>query len=167
MRNRKEKFFGEFSFIVGSPPEPEDDTQRTINFIRRLKQVNPLSEIILYQYTPEPVDGDLFESARAAGFRFPETLEEWVSPRWLEFAQRRGSQLPWLPRSLSRRIRDFERVLNAYYPTGTDPRLGGTRRILLRAASAWRYHTGLYAFPLELLALGKLLPYRRPETSGF
>ncbi len=156
----------EFSFIVGSPPEPADDTQRTISFIRHLKQVNPLSEIILYQYTPEPVNGDLFESARAAGFRFPETLEEWVSPRWLEFAQRRGSQLPWLPRSVSQRIRDFERVLNAYYPTSTDARLRGARRILLRAASAWRYRTGVYAYPFELRALGKLMPYRRPETSG-
>lgn len=157
----------EFSFIVGSPPDPEGDAHRTIAFIRRLKQVNPLSEIILYRYTPEPVGGDLLESAHAAGFRFPATLDEWVSRPWLEFAQRRGSQLPWLSVRLSRHVRNFERVLNAYYPTSTDARLGAPRRALLRAASAWRYHAGIYAFPFELRALEKLVPYRRPETSGF
>ena len=36
--------------------------------------------------------------------------------------------------------------------------------MLLRAASAWRYHSGFYRFPLELRALHRLLAYQRPET---
>jgi len=64
-------------------------------------------------------------------------------------------------------VRDFERVLNAYYPTATNPNLEGAKRWLLKASSAWRYHLRVYQHPLELRALHKLLAYQRPETSGF
>jgi hypothetical protein len=66
-----------------------------------------------------------------------------------------------------RHIRDFERVLNAYYPTSTDLRLTGLRRHLLRAASGWRYRSRFYHLPLELSALQRVMHYQRPETSGF
>jgi hypothetical protein len=64
-------------------------------------------------------------------------------------------------------VRDFQRVLNAYYPTTTDARLTGFRRWVLRGASAWRYQTSFYHFPLELRVLHRLFRYQRPETSGF
>jgi anaerobic magnesium-protoporphyrin IX monomethyl ester cyclase len=157
----------EFSFIVGNPPDPEADLNSNIRFIRQIKKVNPKSEIILYTYSPVPLDGDLYHAAQEDGFHFPDTLEDWVNPYWLQFASQRHTQAPWLDRSLRRRIRNFERVLNAYYPTSTDPRLDAPRRALLRAAGSWRYYTRLYGFPLELRALQKLFRYQRPETTGF
>ncbi len=157
----------EFSFVMGNPPDPEVDTRQTMAFIREVKQVNPAAEIVMYFYTPVPLDGDLYDEARAGGFAFPETLDEWVAPAWLGFSQRRSDTLPWLAQPLREQIRDFERVLNAYYPTSTDTRLSDGWRWLLRAISAWRYHTGIYRFPLELRALARLLGYQRPETSGF
>ncbi len=156
----------EFSFVLGSPPDPEADTRETIEFIRKVKQVNPNAEIILYPYTPVPTDGELYEQAQASGFRFPRTLDEWASPEWIEFAQRRR-RMPWLDESGWREVHDFYQVLNAYYPTATDPRLGTFRRAVLRAFSAWRYHTRWYRHPVELRLLQRLLPYQRPETSGF
>jgi hypothetical protein len=75
--------------------------------------------------------------------------------------------MPWLRERLRQRIRNFERVLNAYYPTSTDAQLTGTWRALLRGVSAWRYQWRVYGFPLELRALQKLVHYQRPETSGF
>ena len=157
----------EFSFVLGTPPDPERDIHETISFIRRLKAVNPASEIVLYPYTPVPLGGELYDAAQKAGFRFPTTLEEWVSPEWIAFAERRNGPLSWLPQRLRQRILDFQRVLNAYYPTRTTTRLARVRGAITRAASAWRYHTGIYGFPLELRLLGKILPYQRPETSGF
>ncbi len=157
----------EFSFVMGNPPDPAADVHHTIDFIRRVKQINPASEIIMYNYTPVPLAGDLYDAARAEGFRFPETLDEWVSDKWMDFSQRHSSQMPWLRERLRKDIRDFERVLNAYYPTTTDARLTYTWRALLRGASAWRYHSRTYAFPLELRALQKFIRYQRPETSGF
>ena len=157
----------ELSFVLGNPPDPEADTRQTIEFIRKVKQVNPASEIIMYMYTPVPLAGDLYDSAKAQGFQFPETLEEWISPEWNRFSLRRSTTMPWIRSTLRDYVRDFERVLNAYYPTSTDVRLTGPWRALLRSASAWRYHTRFYDHPLELRALHKFLAYQRPETTGF
>jgi anaerobic magnesium-protoporphyrin IX monomethyl ester cyclase len=157
----------EFSFVVGNPPAPEADLDSNIRFIRQIKKENPKSEIILYTYSPVPLDGDLYRAAQAEDFQFPDTLEDWVSPDWQQFASRRHTQAPWLDGSLRRQIRNFERVLNAYYPTSTDPRLNAPRRALLRAAGSWRYITRLYGFPLELRVLQKLFRYQRPEITGF
>jgi radical SAM superfamily enzyme YgiQ (UPF0313 family) len=157
----------EFSFVLGSPPDPEADVRGTVEFVRRVKQVNPRSEIILYQYTPVPLAGDLYVSATAAGFGFPETLDEWVSETWLRFARRYSDAMPWLKPGTARRIRNFQRVLNAYYPTVTDPALTPARKAVLRGMSAWRYHGRVYDWPIELRALHRLFRYQRPETSGF
>ncbi len=157
----------EFSFVLGNPPDAEKDTECTIEFIRRVKRVNPQAEIIMYLYTPVPLAGELFEQAKAGGFAFPQTLDDWVSPTWQEFSQRRSLSLPWVNDPLRRRVRDFERVLNAYYPTSTDTKLRGLRRAVLRLMGAWRYHIRFYRGSLELRALQKLIAYQRPETSGF
>jgi anaerobic magnesium-protoporphyrin IX monomethyl ester cyclase len=157
----------ELSFVLGNPPDPEADAVGTMDFIRRVKKLNPLTEIILYMYTPVPLAGDLYNEAKACGFAFPETLDEWVGPDWLDFVQRRSDTMPWVGRSLQSRIRHFERVLNAYYPTSTMTRLTPARRALLRAASAWRYRLRAYAWPFELDLLHRVMRYQRPETSGF
>src|SRR5208283_1078494 len=44
----------EFSFVVGNPADPEGDTRETINFIRRIKRLNPRAEIIVQHYIPTP-----------------------------------------------------------------------------------------------------------------
>jgi radical SAM superfamily enzyme YgiQ (UPF0313 family) len=157
----------EFSFVIGSPPDPDQDLARTFEFIRRIKQVNPATEIVLYTYTPVPTDSSLYASAERLGFRFPTTLEEWASDRWRQTMLRRGEGIPWLDSEVRARVRNFERVLNAFYPTVTDRRLTGARRALLRAASAWRYALRVYSAPYELRALHRLMRYQRPETTGF
>ncbi len=157
----------EFSFVMGNPPDPEADMRQTMEFIRKVKKVNPDCEIIMYLYTPVPLAGDLYDEAKAEGFVFPKTLDEWVSPEWLDFSQRRSTTMPWIKRTLQEQIHDFERVINAYYPTSTDVKLTKTWRAVLRAASAWRYHLRFYHFPFELRALQRAVAYQRPETSGF
>jgi hypothetical protein len=157
----------ELSFMVGNPPEPAADAARTMEFVREIKTINPATEIILYLYTPVPLAGTLYEDARAGGFAFPDTLDEWVSRDWLDFAQRRSHTTPWLQRSLRQQIIDFERVLNAYYPTTTMDSLGRIARIGLRALSAWRWHSRCYRWPVELGLAQRLTSYQRPETSGF
>jgi radical SAM superfamily enzyme YgiQ (UPF0313 family) len=157
----------EFSFVLGNPPEPEKDIESTLAFVKRVKERHPEAEIILYQYTPVPVAGELLDSASREGFAFPKTLDEWTSSEWREVSRRRSDRLPWIAPRQRRRIKNFERVLNAYHPTATDPRLRGWRRAVLRALSSWRYQTGIYAAPFELRALQKLFRYQRPETAGF
>lgn len=157
----------ELSFVVGNPPDPAADAARTMEFVREIKSINPATEIILYLYTPVPLAGTLFEEARTRGFAFPETLDEWVSRDWLDFAQRRSDTMPWLQRSVQQRILDFERVLNAYYPTTTMDSLGSLARTGLRWLSGWRYRTRFYRWPVELGLAQRIVDYQRPETSGF
>jgi anaerobic magnesium-protoporphyrin IX monomethyl ester cyclase len=157
----------EFSFVMGNPPDPEADVRGTIEFIKKVKKVNPKSEIIMYMYTPVPLAGELYEQARAEGFAFPETLEAWSEPAWEEFSQRRSTTMPWVQDGLRSHVRNFERVLNAYYPTSTNPDLRGLKSSLLRVAGSWRWATGRYEYPLELRVLHRLFAYQRPETTGF
>lgn len=162
---RRTREFGivpEFSFVVGNPPEPEDDLRQTTAFIRRLKQINSAAEIILYVYSPVPDASGTNDS-----FRFPDTLDEWLDDRWASFALRRNPRTPWAPVSIRQRVRNFETVLNAYYPTVTDMRLTPSRRALLRVLAAWRYHTRVEWTPFELNAVQRVFRYQRPETTGF
>lgn len=156
----------EMSFVVGNPPDPVADTAGTLEFIRKVKRINPATEIILYVYTPVPLAGELYEQAQADGFAFPETLEEWIGPQWQDFIQRRSAHTPFMRDPIRRQVRNFERVLNAYYPTTTDIRLNGAWRAALRLVSGWRYHLRVYDFPLELRAMHRLIRYQRPETTG-
>ncbi len=157
----------EFSFVMGNPPNPEEDINSTIEFIRKVKKVNPQAEIVMYLYSPVPLSGDLYDEAQAEGFAFPKTLDEWVGLDWTKFSQRRSSAMPWIKQTLQQRLHDFERVLNAYYPTSTDVRLNPYVRTGLKAMSAWRYHLRFYDFPIELRIAQRALHYQRPETTGF
>ena len=80
---------------------------------------------------------------------------------------RRGDGVPWLDGEVRRRIRNFERVINAYYPTTTDIKLTRWRRVALKLASGVRYGLKWYDAPYELRALHRLIQYQRPETTGF
>jgi len=157
----------EFSFVLGSPPDPLGDVASTFDFIRAVKRINPATEIILYTYTPVPLEGPLYAEAQRRGFAFPATLDAWASSASQQFSMRRGEGLPWIDAQVRRRIRNFERVINAYYPTTTDPRLTGWHRMALRMASGLRYKLKWYHAPYELHALQRLMRYQRPETTGF
>jgi anaerobic magnesium-protoporphyrin IX monomethyl ester cyclase len=167
LRMREHGVIPEFSFVLGSPPDPMGDVDATFKFIRRLKKINPRTEIVLYTYTPVPMEGGLFEGASRFGFAFPKTIDEWATPVWEQFSMRRGDGIPWVDGALRRRVRNFERVINAFYPTATDPRLTAVHKAALKAASAWRYALRWYDAPYELRALHRLIRYQRPETTGF
>jgi hypothetical protein len=100
-------------------------------------------------------------------FEFPKRLDDWLSDRWQAFSLRRDPRTPWSPSGIRQRVRNFETVLNAYYPTVTDMRLTRVRRTVLRAAAAWRYHLRASSQPFELDLLQRVFHYQRPETAGF
>lgn len=162
----------EYSFVLGFPRPTEAEVwaqiHRDIAFIRQLKEQSPETEVILYIYSPVPTEGsDLHDRILAAGFTFPETLEDWLSPAWENFDLHRNPLTPWLTPEMIRHIHDFETVLNARYPTRTDFTIGNWGRRMMQMAAAPRYRTGLYRLPLELKLLQRLRRYTRPEVEGF
>jgi radical SAM superfamily enzyme YgiQ (UPF0313 family) len=158
----------EFSFVFGNPSNDVDgDFDRNIRFIRKIKEVNPLAEIIMYMYAPVVFDeSELFRQAGQFGFQFPQTLDEWLDPKWQDFDLRKTPVIPWLKPRHYTKFKNFERVLNGAFPTVTDIRLTGRRREMLRLVSQWRYASETYSFPLELRLLFRLFRYRQPEIEG-
>lgn len=162
----------EYSFVVGTPADTEEEVNRQIDFdiefIREIKQINPRTEIIIYVYSPVPTEGSqLSYDVIKNGFHFPQSLDEWATPQWESFDLHRNPLTPWLKPYMIDKIKNFETVLNGYYPTTTDLRLNKFKRQFIRIISSIRYHTGFYWKPYELKAMHILWKYRRPETEGF
>jgi len=162
----------EYSFVLGTPAETPEKVMRYIEqdiaFIKEIKSINPDTEIIIYTYSPVPTEGsELYKKTLASGFHFPETLEDWISPQWENFDLRKNPLTPWLTPEMIDKIRNFETVLNGYYPTVSDIRLSSIKRSVIRRLAALRYRTGLYKYPYEIKLLHKLWRYRQPEIQGF
>ncbi len=162
----------EYSFVLGTPAASDAEVSAQIDadisFIRKVKTVNPQTEIIIYTYSPVPVEGsDMFDQVQASGFRFPQQLEDWISPAWENFDLRKNPLTPWLKPYMIDKIRNFETVLNGYYPTCSDIRLRKLNRAVMRSWSSLRYKTKFYDFPLEIKVMQKLWKYRQPEKEGF
>jgi anaerobic magnesium-protoporphyrin IX monomethyl ester cyclase len=171
-RMRQFDIIPEYSFVLGMPAATEAQVwaqiEADIDFIKKVKKINPDTEIIIYLYSPVPTEGSaLYEQILAAGFRFPSTLEDWLSPQWEQFDLRRNPLTPWLTPRMVDRIRHFETVLNARYPTISDVKLSALQRQSMQWLAGWRYRSGWYAYPYELKALQKFwLRYRQPEWEG-
>ncbi|MBK8558069.1 MAG: B12-binding domain-containing radical SAM protein [Lewinellaceae bacterium] len=171
-RLRKFDIIPEYSFVLGMPAEtPEkvwEQIESDITFIKQIKAINPATEIIIYVYSPVPTEGsELYQRIQEAGFSFPERLEDWLSPQWESFDQRRNPLTPWLTPAMVRRIQDFETVLNARYPTVSDTKLSQFQRNVVSALAGVRYRFNFFHYPYELKALQKLwLRYRQPEWEG-
>jgi radical SAM superfamily enzyme YgiQ (UPF0313 family) len=171
---RMEKFdiIPEYSFVLGIPGDTEEEVMKQIDediaFIKEIKQINPNTEIIIYVYSPVPTEGsDMYNKVLASGFHFPQKLEDWISPHWENFDLRKNPLTPWLTPEMIDKIKDFEVVLNGYYPTVSDIRMSRLKRKLMHTVSAIRYKTNFYWKPYELKALQYFWKYRQPEIEGF
>lgn len=162
----------EYSFVVGTPAATEEEVNKQIDFdiqfIREIKDINPKTEIIIYVYSPVPTEGSQMSAdVINSGFRFPQTLDEWASPQWENFDLHRNPLTPWLKPYMIDKIKNFETVLNGYYPTVTDTKLTPFRVKMLKLFSSIRYKYNWNKFPYEIKALQILFKYRQPELEGF
>ncbi|MDB5971982.1 MAG: B12-binding radical protein [Hydrocarboniphaga sp.] len=172
---RRHGVIPELSFMVAPPDDPHAETERTFEFIRELKRINPQSEIIIYIYTPLPA-GSQHDNARGKRapvvlrdlhcepIVFPSTPEQWTEPRWVDYACH--ADAPWLDDRLRRRIRDFVTVLKCRFPTAQDTRSPQWAKRTLSAAAAWRYHYRRYDRPWELNWAERAIRLRNPQVSG-
>jgi radical SAM superfamily enzyme YgiQ (UPF0313 family) len=171
-RMKKFDIVPEYSFVLGTPAETEAEVWKQIrgdiDFIRQIKEINPETEIIIYVYSPVPVEGsEMYKQVINSGFRFPEKLEDWIAPHWEKFDLRKNPLTPWLTKEMIDHIRNFETVLNGYFPTRSDIRLSQRKVKLLRTISRYRYENKIYKYPYEIKSLQKIWQYRQPEIEGF
>jgi len=167
----------EFSFVLGGPEDPEGEIEKTLSFIRRLKQLHPACEIILYFYSPTPqIDRAAARSDPGAvhlptlktygpsGPALPATPEEWTEPRWVSWVCHQDA--PWLTPRIRQRVLDFARVLACRFPTVQDYRTPAWGKALLQNLARWRYATRTYGRPLELRIGQRLLGVRDPRAES-
>lgn len=171
-RMKKFDIIPEYSFVLGTPAptarEVEAQIDFEINFIRKIKEINPQTEIVLYTYSPVATEGsDLYNQALAKGFQFPKKLEDWISPAWENFDLRKNPLTPWLTPAMIDKIKNFETVLNGYYPTVTDIRLSGFKRKTMHVLAGLRYKINVHKYPYEIKLLQRVWKYRQPEIQGF
>ena len=171
-RLKKFDIIPEYSFVLGTPaPTPEQVMAQIdfeIDFIKKVKAINPKTEIIIYTYSPVPTEGsEMYKQVLASGFKFPQTLEDWISPAWENFDLRKNPLTPWLTAEMIDKIRNFETVLNGVYPTTTDIRLSALKRAAIKAVSTLRYKINVYKYPYEIKLLQRVWKYRQPEIQGF
>lgn len=171
-RMKKFDIVPEYSFVLGTPAPTEEQVMAQIefdiDFIKKVKAVNPFTEIIIYTYSPVPTEGsELFNAVKKTGFQFPQTLEDWITPQWEKFNLRKNPLTPWLEPYMIDRIRNFETVLNGYYPTVSDMRLSTIKRKLIKLVSGIRYRSNFYKFPYEIKLMHRIWKYRQPEIQGF
>ncbi len=163
----------EYSFVLGTPAKTHQKVVQQIDediaFIKEIKEINPNTEIIIYVYSPVPTEGsELYEEVLKSGFRFPDKLEDWISPQWENFDLRKNPLTPWLTKEMVDKILNFEIVLNAYSPTVSDIKLSKFQRKSMRMLSGLRYKLNLLKWPYELRFLQSYwLKYRQPEIEGF
>lgn len=171
---REHDVIPELSFMVAPPHDPEGETERTFEFIRQVKRINPRAEIIVYIYTPLPVSS-VPENMRSKivtplcdlsgnPLQFPATPEEWTQRRWVDYACH--ADAPWISRRLRRRIRDFVTVLGCRFPTVQDVRFPPWTKTTLRALASWRYRYRKYDRPWELHVSKSLVRLADPRASS-
>jgi len=164
-RMRKFDIVPEFSLIFGDPADSESDFEETVAFARQVKRINPDVEIVVQTYCPVPQRrGEMY--GRLGNFDFPTTPDEWATDRWFNFAMRKDPELSWLPPELRRKIRGFETVMNARWPTVQDWRLPAWARVMLKGLGTWRYALGAFDNPVELRWAQKLVRLRQPRLES-
>jgi anaerobic magnesium-protoporphyrin IX monomethyl ester cyclase len=170
---RRHGVIPELSFMVAPPEDPEGETERTFEFIRQVKRVNPQAEIIVYVYTPLPAESvpdaqrlklAPLRDASGAPVVFPATAEQWTERRWVDYSCH--ADAPWLSARLRQRIRDFNTVLGCRFPTVQDIRAPAVARRALRVMSAWRYRFKRYDRPWELALTRQLIKPYDPKAAS-
>jgi len=163
----------ELSFMLAPPQDPEGETERTFEFIHMIKRLHPLTEVMIYIYTPLPLRRDNTNAAAAraaAALRdsagrpvvFPDTADGWAEPHWLGYWCHRDA--PWLSERLRRRIVDFTTVLGCRFPTVMDIRASDWGKSALRGLASWRYRYRRYHNPWELRISRKIIRQWDPRV---
>jgi anaerobic magnesium-protoporphyrin IX monomethyl ester cyclase len=163
----------ELSFMLAPPQNPEEETEKTFEFIRLIKRVHPGTEVMNYVYTPLPrrqdsknaapvhVAGELRDCA-GRPVVFPRTADEWAEPQWVDYWCHQDA--PWVSARLRRRIVDFTTVLGCRYPTVMDIHAPAWGKTALRALASWRYRYQRYGYPWELNVSRKLIRHWDPRV---
>jgi radical SAM superfamily enzyme YgiQ (UPF0313 family) len=145
-RTRQHGIVPEFSFVLGGPDDPEAEIQATLDFVRKLKGVNPAMELITYFYTPTPQRRGTYGNVDALAGT-PDSLEEWTEPQWVQWMTHEDPRVPWMDRGLRSRVDNFRLVLDSRFPSLQDTKTRAWGKALGRILARRRWREGDFSEP--------------------
>ena len=171
-RCRENGVIPELSFVLGGPEDPEGEVEKTLRFIRKVKDIHPGAEVILYFYSPTPqrdparrkADLPVLKSYGPDGPELPTTPEEWTEPKWVSYVCHQDA--PWLSPRIRSRVQGFAKVLACRFPTAQDWSTPAWGKATLRTLAGWRYATARWENPWELDLARKVIPLREPQRES-
>lgn len=96
-----------FSMMVGIPGETRQDIKDTFKLIDILKKKVPISELLLFLYTPYP-GTPLYELSLEMGFKEPQSLKDWGG-FYLDIPT-----VPWIDEDLVKLVRKYNKSLPSH-----------------------------------------------------
>lgn len=165
-RTRQHGIIPEFSFVLGGPDDPAAEIATTLDFIRRLKGVNPAMELITYFYTPTPQRRGTYGDVDPLKGT-PETLEEWTEPEWVRWMTHEDPRVPWMDRGLRSRVEDFRLVLESRFPSLHDHRTRDWGKALGRILSRRRWDRGEFSNPRLLRTVRRWAQVRPDDSQAY
>jgi radical SAM superfamily enzyme YgiQ (UPF0313 family) len=133
-------------FMIGYPDEPADALENTLDFVVKLKKINPNVTLFLNYVTPLP-GSEVFRIAVERGhIEEPRSFEDWARFDYMQ------PNLLDISDNYRRRVDRFQGFLNVAYPLPNRRRLPRS----LRRFAQWRLDRGYLDFPLELSVLAAL-----------
>ena len=156
---RESGVIGQYNMIFGFPNETDKHIRESLQFVAKLKRVNPECLIPMFFFTPHP-GIPLLKDAEACGYKPPLSLIDW-SRMSFSYSE---PVMPWIRRP--RRIKDWIwRVITFYIPLaypgevtrGTLQHVRSRMRRLPEALWMWPAHwaaklrvmLGFYGLPFE------------------
>ncbi len=137
-------------FMVGYPNEPDNALDLTLEFVLKLKKINPDASLFLNYVTPLP-GSEVYRIAVERGdVEPPQTFEDWA-----RFDYTRPN-LRGIDAGYARRVSRFHQFLGVAYPPKTRLRMP---RSIQRLAQ-WRLDNGYFRFPIELSAISAVSSMR-------
>ena len=156
----------EFSFVFGDPDDPEGEIETTLDFIRRLKAINPRMELISYFYTPTPQRASTYGGVDPLTGT-PDDLDEWVQPEWVAWMTHEDPLVPWMDRRLKDRVQNFETVLKSRYPSVHDRTTRRWGKMVGQMLARGRWTRGDYADPRLLRNVRRLAQLRPDDRQAY
>lgn len=151
-RTREHGIIPEFSFVLGGPEDPAGEIDRTLDFVRKLKSVNPRMELVTYFYTPTPQRGATYGGVDPLSGT-PARLEDWTRPEWVGWMTHENPEVPWMTRRLKARVEDFALVLRSRFPSIHDEKTRPWGQMLAKLLSAPRWTARRYGNPRLIRAV--------------
>lgn len=141
------EIIGIFCFMVGFPGEPWEDLKQTIQLIKKIKKINPKSEIRVFFYTPYP-GTPMYNLSLKYGMKEPKSFSEWANFTYDNI------NTPWINKGYKRMLNNLLFYIQMAYPNEEIEKKMKESKIkliyqIVHLISIWRLNSNFFYLQIE------------------